>query len=91
MKKKKALITGLMALSLMFSSPAMADYGKYYQNLPVKVNQVAEFTIPSNTVSIEDFGGVGDGVTLNTEAFAKAIDALAAKVAGTSLCRKASG
>ncbi len=82
MKKKKALITGLMALSLMFSSPAMADYGKYYRNLPVKVNQVAEFTIPSNTVSIEDFGGVGDGVALNTEAFAKAIDALAAKGGG---------
>ena len=29
--------------------------------------------IPSRSVSLTDFGGVGDGVTLNTEAFAKAI------------------
>jgi polygalacturonase len=32
--------------------------------------------IPSRTVSVADFGGKSDGVTLNTEAFAKAIAAL---------------
>ena len=38
--------------------------------------QVERPTIPVRTVDIRDFGGVGDGVTLNSEAFAKAIDAL---------------
>ena len=32
--------------------------------------------IPVRQVNIEDFGGVGDGVFLNTEAFAEAIDVL---------------
>ena len=33
--------------------------------------------IPVREVDLRDFGGVGDGVTLNSEAFAKAIDVLA--------------
>ena len=38
--------------------------------------QVERPSIPARAVDIRDFGGVGDGVTLNSEAFAKAIDAL---------------
>ena len=37
----------------------------------------------ANNVSIADFGGVPDGATLNTAAFAKAIDALSKKGGGT--------
>lgn len=37
--------------------------------------QVAAPKIPSAVMSLRDFGGVGDGETLNTEAFAKAIKA----------------
>lgn len=37
---------------------------------------------PDNQVSIADFGGVCDGITLNTEAFAKAMDALSQKGGG---------
>jgi polygalacturonase len=33
--------------------------------------------IPRRAVSLTDFGGVGDGATLNTAAFARALDALA--------------
>lgn len=58
------------------------DYGKYYKNLPVKMEQPAEVAIPANTVNLKDFGGVGDGLTLNTEAFAKAISALEKKGGG---------
>ena len=58
------------------------DYAKYYQNLPTEVKPVVEVVIPDNEVSITDFGGVGDGQTLNTEAFRKAISALVKKGGG---------
>lgn len=38
--------------------------------------------IPDRRVCLTDFGAVGDGVTLNTEAFARAIDALAEQGGG---------
>ena len=38
--------------------------------------------IPNREVSLADFGGVGDGVALNTDAFAAAIDFLARKGGG---------
>jgi polygalacturonase len=43
---------------------------------------VAAPVIPATVVTVTDFGAVGDGVTLNTEAFAKAINALADKGGG---------
>ena len=52
------------------------DYSKYYQNLPVEVKQVSRPMIPSNEINIKDVGGVGDGLTLNTEAFTKGISKL---------------
>ena len=58
------------------------DYKKYYQDMPVELRQVTAVAIPENTVILTDFGGVGDGVTLNTEAFRKAISALTKKGGG---------
>lgn len=58
------------------------DYKKYYQDMPVELRQVTAVAIPENTVTLTDFGGVGDGVTLNTEAFRKAISALTKKGGG---------
>lgn len=57
-------------------------YKKYYQDMPVELRQVTAVAIPENTVILTDFGGVGDGVTLNTEAFRKAISALTKKGGG---------
>ena len=58
------------------------DYKKYYQDMPVELRQVTAVAIPENTVTLTDSGGVGDGVTLNTEAFRKAISALTKKGGG---------
>lgn len=51
-------------------------YAKYYANLPVQIAPVSRPAIPANEVSLKDVGGIGDGVTLNTEAFAKGISQL---------------
>lgn len=77
---KHLILTTLTIISI-FSAKA-EDYSKHYQNLPVELKQVVSFDIPDNTVSIADFGGVGDGVALNTEAFRKAISALTKKGGG---------
>ena len=53
------------------------EYSGLYRNLPFDMEMVHRPHIPPRTVNIEDFGGVGDGVTLNTACFEDAIDVLA--------------
>ncbi len=66
-----------LALCLLIVTLCSAvDYSSYYQNLPVKLQMPTAPVIPSLTVSIADFGACPDGVTDNTEAFAKAISHL---------------
>ena len=77
---KQLILTAITIVSIL--SAKAEDYSKHYQNLPVELKQVVSFDIPDNTVSIADFGGVGDGVALNTEAFHKAISALTKKGGG---------
>ena len=72
----KKIIISLLALLAVTAIQANNDYAKYYQNLPVQMPQPTLPTIPDNQVSILDCGGKGDGLTLNTEAFAKAISQL---------------
>ena len=69
------LLTTTAVLLLALTAHAQ-DYSKYYQNLPTKVAQVSRPQIPANEVSLTEVGGVGDGMTLNTEAFAKGISKL---------------
>ena len=52
------------------------EFRHLYEDLPFEMAKVQRPDIPVRQVSIEDFGGVGDGVFLNTEAFAEAIDVL---------------
>ena len=78
----KKLIVFAVVMVVGFASAIAADYGKCYQNLPVKMAQPLAPEISDYSVNIKDFGGVGDGLTLNTEAFAKAIKALDNKGGG---------
>lgn len=71
--RKSVLSSVLFLLSIVCFG---GEYARYYENLPVTMNEVTAPVIPANAVSLKDFGGVGDGVTDNTTAFAKAISAL---------------
>ena len=68
---KKFLISLLACFTV--ATAFANDYSKYYQNLPVAMPQPTLPTIPNNQVSIIDFGGNGDGQSMNTLAFSKAI------------------
>lgn len=72
------IITFISSISVKAS-----DFAYLYENLPFSMPVLEKPVFPNNKVSITDFGGVGDGVTLNTDAFGKAMDALAAKGGGT--------
>ncbi len=60
-----------------------APAGEIYRDVEFDMPQVIEPQIPANSVSLTEFGAVGDGLVLNTEAFRKAVDAVAAKGGGT--------
>ena len=77
---KKSILIALAAL-VAFSAQG-GDYSAYYKDLPITLEQPAAPVIPALTVSVTDFGGVGDGVTLNTEAFRKALSRLDKKGGG---------
>ena len=75
-------IWAAMLLTCVTATAQAQDYTKYYQNLPVTLQQVTTPVIPANSVILTDVGGVGDGVTLNTEAFQKGISQLTKKGGG---------
>ena len=61
----------------------VSDMDWVYAGVEFNMPRVEEPQIPDNTVSIVDFGGQADGLTKNTQAFEKAIAALAAQGGGT--------
>ena len=69
------LLTGCASVSHSVASGS-SEYNIYYSNLPLELKAPDAPIIPANTVNLSDYGGVADGITLNTEAFRKAISAL---------------
>lgn len=73
-----------LPLVALAAAPALAqtttpghDMAWYTQHAPFAMPAVPEPAIPARTLSIKDFWAVGDGQTLNTQSFAKAIAACA--------------
>ena len=79
---KKLILTIVAAVAAVSGFSADNPYKKYTEKLPFKMAEVSAPVIPDNQVKLTDFGAVGDGITLNTDAFAKAIDALSQKGGG---------
>ena len=82
---KKLIVTLITAFVVISGFAADKDgnpYAKYTEKLPFPMPEVTAPVIPDNQVNLKDFGAVGDGITLNTEAFAKAINALVQKGGG---------
>ena len=65
----------IIAVLALVSTVAMAQtkYSHYYTNLPCAVEQVQEVLIPDYTVTLTDFGAVGDGQTDCSDAFEQAL------------------
>ena len=78
---KKSIVAALAFLWVSTLS-AQTDYSSYYRDLPKPMPVVQAPVIPDYTVYLTDFGAIGDGSALNTQAFEKAISALNKKGGG---------
>lgn len=58
------------------------EFEALYTDLPFEMPRIQRPRIPATRVLLTDYGGVGDGVTLNTEAFAAAIEDLSRRGGG---------
>lgn len=81
------IIAALLCFSPSISSQKYKTISKkeikeYYKDLPFEMPVLKVPKFKNKVVKITDFGAVGDGVTLNSEAFAKAIDAVSKKGGG---------
>ena len=69
----------MLLLAVAVTAQAQNPYKKYTEKLPFQMPEVAAPVIPNYEVNLKKFGAVGDGLTLNTKAFEKAIAALSKK------------
>ncbi|MBP5213767.1 MAG: glycoside hydrolase family 28 protein [Bacteroidales bacterium] len=72
----------LAACQCETATPSDTDFSAYTCNLPFEMPTLSRPDIPATERCITEFGGVGDGVTLNTEAFRKAMKELSAQGGG---------
>lgn len=84
---KKLIKVFTLSLSLVFFSgsgiEAKGEYEYLYKDLPFEMPVLKAPVFSQNEVNIKDFGGSPNGVDLNTEAFARAFEALSQQGGGT--------
>ncbi len=78
-----AIILLFLSTGTNFAGNKSYPYQYLYKNLPFEMPIVEEPIFPNNSIKLTEYGGVADGVTLNTEAFAEAINSLSEKGGGT--------
>lgn len=86
MKNLKYLLTLPVAVLFFSCSPKATNEYKYnylYKDLPFEMPKVERPVFKENSLSLLDCGGTPDGITLNTDAFAKGMDELNKKGGGT--------
>lgn len=76
------LIAWMCGLGLTYAQTSDYKYEDLYKNLPFDMPRVQAPVFPDTRVELTQFGAVGDGKTLCTEAFARAIDELEARGGG---------
>ena len=72
-KNISVALLGLPVLFLSCSCARTAESDSLYENLPFRMERVVRPVIPDREANILDFGGKGDGIAMNTEAFRSAI------------------
>ena len=80
--KARFFLLSILALAIACKGTQTDEFAALYEGLPFDMPRVELPSIPDRSVVLTDFGGVADGVTLNTDAFAAAIDALVQKGGG---------
>ncbi|MBR6121982.1 MAG: glycoside hydrolase family 28 protein [Prevotella sp.] len=83
MKLSKFFIAlGLVAASLTTQAASNNPYSIYTSNLPFSMPEISAPTFPNRLAILSDFGAVGNGTQLCTEAFEKAIESLSKQGGG---------
>ena len=78
----KRLFIAFYVISLVVLTYAGNPYSKYFQGLPFYMPEFSAPVIADNSVKLSQFSADNTGQTLCTDAFVKAIDALAQKGGG---------
>lgn len=82
MRKLVRIFRTMLVLFMCAINCEAYGYEKYYQDLPFKAPKTIAPIIPELEISLTEYGGIGDGITLNTKAFKAAIEELSKKGGG---------
>ena len=82
------IVTTFMACSGQTVEDASYKYAYLYKDLPFEMPHVNPPSFPNREVNLLNYGGNPDGITLNTDAFEKAMTDLSDKGGGTLIVPK---